>query len=148
MFAGVIFVAFYTAQLTTTLTIQQIHGDISGAEDLPGKRVATIAKSTAADYLWVHNAQVAEFQRPDQMFEALLDKRVEAVVFSAPVLLYYAAHGGRGLVRLVGSEFNVAPVAFCLQEDSPLRQKVNVALLTLWENGTYQQLYNRWFGGP
>jgi len=25
---------------------------------------------------------------------------------------------------------------------------VNVALLSLRENGTYQQLYSKWFGGP
>jgi polar amino acid transport system substrate-binding protein len=49
---------------------------------------------------------------------------------------------------MVGREFNVAPIAFALPVDSPLRRKVNVALLTLRENGTYQQLYNEWFGGP
>ena len=47
MFAGVVFVAFYTAQLTTTLTVRQIQGSISGPEDLPGKRVATVANSVA-----------------------------------------------------------------------------------------------------
>ena len=51
MFAGVVFVAFYTAQLTTTLTVEQIRGAIEGPSDLPGKQVATLAGSTAADYL-------------------------------------------------------------------------------------------------
>ena len=35
MFAGVVFVAFYTAQLTTTLTVEQIRGAIEGPDDLP-----------------------------------------------------------------------------------------------------------------
>jgi polar amino acid transport system substrate-binding protein len=43
MFTGVVFVALFTAQLTATLTAQQIRGSINGPEDLPGKRVATIA---------------------------------------------------------------------------------------------------------
>lgn len=33
MFAGVVFVAFYTAQLTTTLTVRQIQGSINGLDD-------------------------------------------------------------------------------------------------------------------
>jgi polar amino acid transport system substrate-binding protein len=61
-----------------------------------------------------------------------------------------AAHEGKGLVKLVGPEFNVAPIAFCFQLESPLRRKVNLRsqpqLLTLRENGTYQQIYDKWFG--
>ena len=49
---------------------------------------------------------------------------------------------------MVGPEFDVAPVAFTFQLESPLRKEVNGALLSLRENGTYQQLYDKWFGGP
>jgi polar amino acid transport system substrate-binding protein len=146
MFAGVVFVAFYTAQLTTTLTVQQIRGAINGPEDLPGKRVATLASSLASDYLREHDARVVTFQQTDQIFQALLDKKVDAVVFAAPVLLYFAAHEGKGRVRVVGPEFDTAPVAFVFQADSPWRRRVDTALLTLRENGTYQQLYAKWFG--
>ena len=61
MFVGVVFVALYTAQLTATLTVQQIRGAIEGPGDLPGKQVATVAGSTAADYLRAQKAQVHEF---------------------------------------------------------------------------------------
>jgi len=147
MFAGVVFVAFYTAQLTTTLTVRQIQGSIGGPADLPGKQVATLANTVAADYLREQNAQVREFAQIGPVFQALKSKRVDAVVFTSPVLLYYAAHEGKGLVKLVEPEFNVSPIAFCFQLDSPLRRKVNRALLTLRENGMYQQIYDKWFGG-
>ena len=147
MFVGVVFVAFYTAQLTATLTVQRIQGGISGPADLPGKRVATLLNTPSADYLRTLHAQVQECRQPQEMFQALLDKRVDAILFAAPVLRYYAAHDGKGQVRLVGSEFNVAPIAIAFQPDSPLRRKVNNALLALRENGTYQQLYAKWFGG-
>ena len=148
MFVGVVFVAFYTAQLTTTLTVQRIQGSISGPEDLPGKQVATIANTLAVDYLRAHNAHLQEFPQVAAMFQALQSKKVDAVVFTSPVLLYYAAHEGKGVVKLVGPEFNVAPVAFCFQAEDPLRRKVNIALLTLREDGTYQQIYDKWFGSP
>ncbi len=126
MFVGVVFVALYTAQLTTTLTVEQIRGAIEGPDDLPGKQVATIAHSTAADYLRAQNAQVQEFPTTDQMFKALLDKKVDAVVTAAPVLLYYAAHEGKGLVKMVGPEFNTAPVAIMVQLNSPLRRRIDL----------------------
>ncbi len=148
MFVSVVFVALYTAQLTATLTVQQIRGAIEGPDDLPGKQVATLGGSTAADYLREQHAQVEEFATTDQMFRALLDKKVDAVVTAAPVLLYYAAHEGKGRVKTVGPEFNTAPAAIMVQLDSPLRRKINLALIALRENGTYQQIYNKWFGGP
>jgi polar amino acid transport system substrate-binding protein len=146
MFVSVVFVALYTAQLTATLTVQQIRGAIEGPDDLPGKQVATLAGSIAADYLRAQHAQVEEFATTDQMFKALLDKKVDAVVTAAPLLLYYAAHDGKGRVKTVGPEFNTAPAAIMVQLDSPLRRKVNLALIALRENGTYQQIYDKWFG--
>ncbi len=146
IFAGVVFVAFYTAQLTTTLTVERIRGAIEGPDDLPGKQVATVAGSTAADYLRAQNAQAQEFATTDQVYKALLEKKVDAVVLPAPLLLYYAAHEGKGRVKTVGPEFNTAPAAIMVQLDSPLRRKINLALIALRENGTYQQIYDKWFG--
>ena len=148
MFVGVVFVALYTAQLTATLTVQQIRGAIEGPGDLPGKQVATVAGTTAVNYLREHNAQVQEFTTSDQMFKALLDKKVDAVVTAAPLLLYYATHEGNGRVKTVGPEFNTAPIAIMVPLDSPLRRKINLALIALRENGTYQQIYEKWFGTP
>ncbi len=146
MFVSVVFVAFYTAQLTTTLTVEQIRGAIEGPDDLPGKTVATLTQSVAVDYLREHRAQVQEFSTTNQVFKALLDKNVDAVMMNAPVLRYYAAHEGKGQVKLVGPEINVAPLAILVQLDSPLRKKIDVALLRLREDGTYQRLYEKWFG--
>jgi polar amino acid transport system substrate-binding protein len=88
MFTAVIFVAYYTAQLTAALTVEQIHGDINGPDDLPGKRVATTLGSTAAAYLREEHARLQEFSTIDEAYRALLDNSVDAVVFDAPVLLF------------------------------------------------------------
>ena len=132
--------------MTAALTVQQIRGSIDGPADLPGKQVATIADSHAAEYLRAHNAHVQGFHSLDDAFKALLDKRVDAVVFTAPSLLYYASHDGKGVVKTVGPQFDTVTLSFAFQLDSPLRRKVNGAMLALRENGTYAQLYQEWFG--
>ena len=111
-------------------------------------RSALWAKTIDADYLHAHYEQVQEFQRYDDMYQALLNKKVDAVVFGAPVLLYYASHEGRGRVKIVGPEFQLSPVGFTFPLNSPLRRSVNSAMLKLRENGAFQELYSKWFGNP
>ena len=74
--------------------------------------------------------------------------KVDAVILSPPLLVYCAAHEGKGLVKTVGSDFNRVPIAITFQLDSPRRRKIDVTLLKLSENGTYQRLYSNWFGSP
>jgi polar amino acid transport system substrate-binding protein len=145
MFTGVVFVAFYTAQLAATLTVQQIQGGISGPDDLQGKRVATTRGSTAAAALRELRAQVEEVSRIDDAYKALLDKQVDAVVFDLPVLLYYAANDGKGQVHLVGPPFRKEDYGIVFRPNNPLRKQVNNALLALREDGTYQRLHDKWF---
>ena len=42
MFVSVIFIAYFTATVTTSLTLQGLRGEITGPKDLPGKYVATM----------------------------------------------------------------------------------------------------------
>lgn len=145
MFTGVVFVAFYTAQLAATLTVQQIQGGINGPDDLPGKRVATTRGSTAAAYIRELRANVLEVGQIEEAYQALLDKDVDAVVFDAPVLLYYAANDGKGRVHMVGAPFRKEDYGIVFQPGNALRKQVNNALLALREDGTYQQIYDKWF---
>ncbi|HEV2154956.1 transporter substrate-binding domain-containing protein [Bradyrhizobium sp.] len=146
MFTGVVFVAFYTAQLTASLTVQQIKGPINGPRDLVGKPVGTTRGSTAAVYLNEAKAQVLEFEKVDDLFNALLNQEIDAVVFDAPVLHYYETHDGRGLAKIVGAVFHKEDYGIVFPTGSPLRKHVNEALLALRENDTYQRIYEEWFG--
>ncbi|MGE5306391.1 MAG: transporter substrate-binding domain-containing protein [Alphaproteobacteria bacterium] len=148
MFTSVVFIAYFTAAVTSNLTLQQLRGDINGPEDLPGKRVATVKGSTSAEYLRQHHIEIQEYGNAEESYQALQRGEAEAVVYDAPVLLYYAAHGGNGKVQVVGSIFRKESYGIVFPSDSPYRKPVNEALLKLKENGTYDQLYKKWFAGP
>jgi polar amino acid transport system substrate-binding protein len=145
MFIGVLFVAYFTATATTSLTVQQLQGDIKSADDLPGKLVTTTAGSTAATYLKEHKISILEVAKIQQAYDALQTKKADAVVFDAPVLLFYAANEGKGKVEVVGSIFREENYGIVLPNNSPYRKQINNALLSLKENGTYQALYDKWF---
>ena len=147
MFVAVVFIAFYTAQLTAALTVQRIQGEIRGPEDLPGKQVAATAGSTSATYLSQQRAKVTEFASISEAYKALADRKVDAVVFDAPVLQYYSAHDGKGATDVVGPVFRKEDYGIAFQQGSPWRKRVDGALLSLREDGTYRKLHDKWFGG-
>lgn len=147
MFTSIILIAYFTASVTSNLTLQQLRGDIKGVEDLPGKKVASVKGSTSVEYLRQHNAEVSEFAKVEETYQALLQGQVAAVVYDAPVLLYYASHEGKGKVQTVGAIFRKENYGIAFPSNSSHRKPVNEALLKLKENGTYEQLYSKWFGG-
>jgi polar amino acid transport system substrate-binding protein len=140
-----VFVALFTAAVTTELTVNRLQGDIGGIDDLGGRVVATVSGSTAAEYLERHNFRTREFPLIEQAYDALINKRVDAVVFDAPVLLYYAAHEGKEQVKVVGNIFQEEKYGIAMPYRSLYRKSINRALLTLVEKGIYQTLYNQYF---
>jgi polar amino acid transport system substrate-binding protein len=147
MFTGLVFIAYFTATVTSALTVQQLRSDIQGPEDLRGRRVATVQSSTAAQYLAQRNLVANEFPTADEAIRSVERGESDAVVYDAPVLQYHAAHEGKGKVQVVGPVFRKESYGIQFPNGSPLRKSVNEALLRLRENGTYDRLLTRWFGG-
>ena len=143
---GVALIAQFTATVTTALTVQQLQGTISGPTDLPGKSIATVKGSTAAQWLTGQNIDFTPVDKIDDAYALLADDKVQAVVYDAPVLLYYANNKGKGTVQTVGPIFRQETYGIALPTGSPLRKELNEALLKLRQDGTYDELYNKWFG--
>jgi polar amino acid transport system substrate-binding protein len=118
---------------------------IKGPEDLHGKRIGTARGSTAAAFLRKIKAEIHEFAIIKYAAFALLDKKVDAIIYDAPVLLHYAAHVGKGHVQVIGPLFHKEDYGIVFPQSSPLRKQVNDALSNIRDDGTYQALYDKWF---
>ena len=143
---SIILIAQFTAAITASLTVQQLTGSINGPEDLPGKSIATVRGSTAAQYLDAQQIGYVPVEKIDDAYDLLAKGNAQAVVYDAPVLLYHAATKGRGQVQMVGAIFKEETYGIALPTGSPLRKPINEALLKLKQDGTYEELYNKWFG--
>ena len=142
---GVILIAQFTASITSALTVQQLGSAISGPDELPGKRVATLPGTTAAQYLTDHHIPFTEVRTIDDAYQLLNRGSVQAVVYDAPVLLYYSVTRGKGSTQVVGPIFKEETYGIALPTGSPLRKTINEALLTLHQDGTYDDIYSKWF---
>ncbi len=146
MFISVLFIASFTAVVTTQMTVQSLKNDISGPRDLVGRRVATVVDSTSAHYLAGQDVDVVPFNTLDEAYQAVESGRVDAFVCDAPILLYYASHDGHGKVHVVGSIFREEDYGILFPSASPHRKSVSAALLKLKETGAYSSIYEKWFG--
>lgn len=145
MFVSVVFVSYFTANVTANLTVKQLERSISGPKDLIGKKVATVAGSTAAAYLATHEIKATEFPDFSSAVGAVETGAVRALVYDAPVLMYYAAHAGKGRVETIGPVFRPENYGILFPTGSAWRKPVNAALLKLQESGQYRALYRKWF---
>ena len=149
MVVSIVLIAYFTAAVTTEMTVKSLAGDISGPGDLPGVKVGTIAASTAETFLRNNKAKVSAYPDVATAVAALNSGEVKAVVYDAPLLRYYLSKRIGTRLRLVGPTFEKQFYGIGLQQESPLRLPINRALLALNERGFIDELQKKWFGsGP
>ncbi len=144
---GTLVFASFTAAIASSLAVNELRSDISGPSDLRGRRVATATHSAAETYLPSIGVGPVLVDNINDAYPLLADGEVDAIVFDAPVLDFYAAREGAGEVTTVGSDFERVQYGLMLNEDDPeLRERLNLALLDTIESGVHRQLHDTWFG--
>ena len=144
---GYIVFAWFTATISSAMTVSRLEGEIRGPEDLGGKRIATVRGSTSEAYLQhLPAVQIKAVETIDQAYRALKMGQVAALVYDYPVLSYYAQGNEQDNVRLTGPIFQREPYGVVFAEGSKWREPVNQALLQLSEQGDYDRIYLKWFG--
>ena len=141
-------VSVFTARITSVMTVDAISGNVNSVNDLYGKQVGTINGSTAANFLDRREIEFVGFDGLDSMIAAFESSELDAVVFDAPILSYYASHEGRRIATVTGGVFLRENYGIAFPTGSPLVEDVNQALLALREDGTYDEIFRNWFGSP
>lgn len=147
MFTGVLLISYFTASVSSVLTVQRLGTNITSIQDLQNQTIGTVTGSTANKFLEDNTVSYLNlYNNIDEAYIALEQGKIQAIVYDAPVLQYYARVEGEGKVKVVGSVFAHQSYGIAVKIDSAYREEINSALLKLKENGTYQQLYREWFG--
>lgn len=146
MFSGLFVLASFTASIATAFAVSEINSQIQGPNDLIGKRVATIERSTAENYLFQLGIRPTLYSHEEDVYAALRNNEVDAFVYDAPVLQHYVIQDNEENVELAGVIFQELQYGIALADNPALREEINIALLRLIESGEYEELHNTWFG--
>jgi ABC-type amino acid transport substrate-binding protein len=142
---GVVLIAQLTATVTSSQTVARLQSNIRGPDDLPGKRIGTVPATIAAQYLTERGLSFVDVTNANDGFRMLMDGDVQAIVYDAPTLQYWAARRGNGALTVVGPVFRPEKYGIAVANGSPLRKSINETLLAMYEDGTYEQIYGKWF---
>jgi len=139
---------YFIAQLSSDLTFQRLKTNINGPEDLRGRRVAVVAGTTSYDYVTKLHTYVTAYGKVEEAFNALLQGQVDAVVYDAPNLRFYANEKGKNKVTVVGKIFEPQDYGLALPQGSPLREELNRAILKLVGTDELERISSKWLGDP
>lgn len=142
---GVSFVSLFTAALASQLTVRNIESKIAGVQNLGGAKVATVTGSSAAGYLTAHAITFTGVPTINDAYRQLDSGGVDAIVFDAPVLQNHIKLTRSTNEILVGGAFARDYYSIALPAGSALRKKINGTLLDITADGTYEELYSKYF---
>ena len=141
---GLALFGLFIAQLSSSLTLGRMAHTISDVKDLARKRVGVKANTTAATVVQERGGEAIPFITIEDAVDALADGKCDAVVADAPPL-QSIQHVPNFI--LVGGLFARQSYSFILpHKHKSLLTKINRALIAVREDGTYDRLYDQYFG--
>jgi ABC-type amino acid transport substrate-binding protein len=138
---------FSDGYFTATQSVMVKTGsDIQRIDDLEGRRIGVQRGTTGADLAaTVKGAEVLRYEIIDDAFNALAADRVDAVINDYAVSAYAAER--RDDFEIVDRNPTVENYGLVFPKDNPaLRDAFNAGLAEIRANGTYDEIFRKWFG--
>lgn len=129
MLSALIIVSFFTASITSALTVGQLSQRITSADDLGSMRVASLAGSTSANWLTGRGLDFGQAKNLDAALGDLAAGRADAVIYDIPLLRYDINQSYRDRLQVLPLVLARQDYAFALPNHSPLREAIDMSLL-------------------
>lgn len=123
---------------------------ITSVADLEGLNIATRLGSTSADYIEnnIEGATANTYEQLDQAYLSVAGGGSDAVLYDAPNVEYYIQTTGGDSLKIVGELLEAQDYGIAVsQGNEELLAAMNEALAEMVEDGTYAEIYEKWFGG-
>ncbi|MFN6465193.1 MAG: basic amino acid ABC transporter substrate-binding protein [Nostoc sp. DedVER02] len=128
------------------IAVREDNQNIQDFNSLKGKKIAVQIGSTGADFAkTIPNAKISTFNSGPEFFQDLLNGNVDAVVSDAFATLYAIKNGNLKGIKVVADLLTEEYYGIATPKNSPHLDAINKAIGTLLSNGTYKQIYQKWF---
>ena len=131
------------------ILVPSSNDDVEEIHDLEGMRIGTKIGSTSYDYLQEElgeDAEITPYPGSADMYMALMGGSVDAVFYDAPNVGYFAQTKGEGRTKVVGPLYEGQQYGIAFVKGSKWVEPANEALSEMREDGTYDEIYQKWFG--
>ena len=138
--------------ISTVKILVPENSNIKSAADLKDKTIAvqtaTTGQAAVEKVLGKNNPNIKKFDNNNLAIQELLAGGVDAVVADNTVLEKYVQNNPDQKLKVVVDNKEFVPEYYGLlfAKGSTLTPEFDKAINTLFENGTYAELYQKWFG--
>jgi arginine/lysine/histidine/glutamine transport system substrate-binding/permease protein len=128
------------------IAIRADNQNITGFDSLKNKRIAVqIGTTGAAKAKSIPGVQIRSFDSAPLALQELVNGNVDAVINDAPVTLYAINTGNLQGIKIVQQLLTEEFYGIATAKNSPYLALINDGLDRVLKNGTYSQIYQKWF---
>lgn len=137
---------YYDAGLQ--IFVKEDNDEITSLEDLEGKTLALKEGTASVEFVNenVKDCKVTTFPNIESAYLEVQRGAADAVVYDAPNMLYYVSQNPECGGKVVGDLMDGCQYGIVFQKGSEYTEAFNAALAAFKEDGTYDELYTKWFG--
>lgn len=147
MIISLIFTTSMIAGIASVLTLSSIGtSTINDAEGLSGMRVGVVSGSPAEDFVKKFGGRSISIENINDGFVKLSQKKVDAVVYDRPQLLYFLQQHENYDFELSEAEYNRLGYGFAFPISYDKMHIIDENLLQLEESGVVDQIVKEWLG--
>lgn len=129
------------------IAVAEDDNELKTLADLEGKRIAVQIGTTGADTAeGVEGATITTFESAPLALLELSNGNVDAVINDAPATLEAISTGNIPGIKVVGELLTEESYGIAMPKGSENVTLVNSALAEMREDGTYDTIYEKWFG--
>jgi len=128
------------------IAVRSENQDIKNFDNLKNKRIAIQIGTTGAEKAkGIPGAKIRTFDSAPLSLQELANGNVDAVINDAPVTLYAIKTGNLQGIKIAGQLLTEEYYGIPTAKGSPNLALINQGLATVIKNGTYRQIYQKWF---
>ncbi|MGI5308068.1 transporter substrate-binding domain-containing protein [Rheinheimera sp. WS51] len=147
MLTALIIVSFFTASITSALTVGQLSNKLSSANDLKGMNIASLHGSSSAHWLEGRKLNYNKAENLSQALQQLKDGKVDAVIYDEPLLRWTIMQEFSGKLQVLPITLARQDYVFILPDNSPIREQINASLLSRINSPNWPQRVSNYFDG-
>jgi ABC-type amino acid transport substrate-binding protein len=146
MFASLLLVSSIIAGVASTLTVAKMDHLISTPEDLARGHISSIKHSVSDRYLKERRIYPDYYNDVFEGLKAITIGETDAMVYDAPLLQYVIKEHFSEKLMMTEALFESQNYGIALQENSPLREDINRAILEITHSAVWEKIIYKYLG--
>jgi glutamine transport system substrate-binding protein len=119
--------------------------DVKAKEDLEGGSIGILKMDrTSLDEDYLLNYKMVDYDDVVLMFDDLKNKNIDGVICSLPILVGMMVDN-EGIYNVLDTVEATKEYGIIFKEGSELKEEVNGIIEEMMGDGTYNNIYNKWF---